>query len=337
MIITLNADCSEEQKAAIIQFVKDYRYSPTPVTTQDHSYLVAIGSGDIDLRRVGHLQGVKDVHRVSDVYKLVSRKWKANPTVILFDEEVSIREGGLSLIAGPCSVEDEDQIERIAIHLKEQGVRLMRGGAFKPRTSPYSFSGHGMEGLKMFHRVAHKHGLRIVSEVVAASHIEAMYNYIDVFQVGARNSQNFELLRELGQVDRPVLLKRGMSGTIDELLQSAEYIFSHGNERLILCERGIRTFETATRNTLDLNAIPVLKEKSHLPVIVDPSHGIGVRRWVEAMALAGIMAGADGVIFEVHHTPEQAASDGQQTLNFEESTALIRKARKVFGTRLALD
>ena len=336
MIITVRDESTEEERQEVVALLQSYQYAPTAVRTQERTYFVAIGSADIDIREVGHLSAVADVHRVSDVFKLVSRKWKATPTVIQFDEDTCIEEGGLTLIGGPCSVEDEDQIRRVAQHLKEQGVGLMRGGAFKPRTSPYSFRGHGLEGLKMFHTIAHEYGLRIVSEVVAASHIEAMYDTIDVFQVGARNSQNFELLRELGNVDKPVLLKRGMSGTIDELLQSAEYIFSHGNEQLVLCERGIRTFETATRNTLDLNAIPVLKEKSHLPVIVDPSHGIGVRRWVEPMALAGIMAGADGVIFEVHHTPEQAASDAQQTLNFEESASLIRKSRAVFDARCQL-
>ena len=205
----------------------------------------------------------------------------------------------------------------------------MRGGAFKPRTSPYSFRGLGIAGLKMFCEIARPLGLKLVTEVVDHTDIAAMYDYLDIYQVGTRNAQNFALLDELGRVDKPVLLKRGMSGTIDELLQAAEYIFTAGNERILLCERGIRTFEKSYRNTFDINAIPVLQEKTHLPVIVDPSHGIGIRSMVEAIALAGLVAGADGAIVEIHETPEKAASDGQQTLNFTETAQMLKKARAV--------
>jgi len=202
---------------------------------------------------------------------------------------------------------------------------------FKPRTSPYAFRGCGLEGLQMWRRVAREFDLRIVTEVVAPSQVAQIYEWIDIFQVGARNSQNFELLAELGKVDKPVLVKRAMAGTLEELLQSAEYVFSSGNERLILCERGVRTHERSYRNLLDLNAVPALKEKSHLPVIVDPSHGVGVRRFVEPLALAAVAAGADGLLVEIHERPEEALSDGAQTLNFAEAESLVRRARAVFA------
>jgi len=336
MIITLEQGIRDKDLEGIVLALKENNYSPTEVKTQQSHYLVGIGTQEVDIRSIGHLPGVNDIHRVSDPYKLVSRKWKVTPTVIDLGDGVAIEEGGLSLIAGPCSIEGEEQVRAIVNHLIEHKVKIMRGGAFKPRTSPYSFQGSGFEGLKMFYSIARERGIKIISEVVAASQIEGMYDYVDIFQVGTRNSQNFDLLHQLGGVDKPVLLKRGMSGTIEELLQSAEYVFASGNEQLILCERGIRTFEKAYRNVLDLNAVPVLKEKSHLPIIVDPSHGIGVRRWVEPMALAAIMAGADGIIYEVHQKPEEALSDAQQTLNFEESARLIEKSLAVFELRRSL-
>ncbi|MDC0357405.1 bifunctional 3-deoxy-7-phosphoheptulonate synthase/chorismate mutase [Oligoflexia bacterium] len=327
MIIQLDKNIDATRLERIKIKVTALGYKAAEVQTQRGSYLVAIGKKEFDIRDVGHLTGVQDVHIVSDAFKLVSKKWKAAPTAISVGDGVTIEAGGLSLIAGPCSVESEEQMEAIAKHLKENNVTLMRGGAFKPRTSPYSFQGLGLEGLKLFHGIASAYGIKVVSEVVAAAHIEPMYDYVDIYQVGTRNTQNFNLLHELGKVDKPVLLKRGMSGTLEDLLQSAEYVFSNGNEKLILCERGIRTFEKAYRNTLDLNAIPVLKEKSHLPVIADPSHGMGIRKFVEPVALAMVTAGADGLIFEVHEKPEEALSDGQQTLYFEDSARLIRKAR----------
>lgn len=209
----------------------------------------------------------------------------------------------------------------------------MRGGVYKPRSSPYSFRGLGIEGLELWYKLAKEAGIKIITEVMQVSQIAEMYPYTDIYQVGARNTQNFNLLDELGKVDKPVMIKRGISGTIDELLSSAEYVFSGGNEKLLLCERGIRTYENATRNTMDLNAIAVLKEKTHLPVIADPSHGIGIRDFVEPIALASIMAGADGVIYETHEKPEEAYSDGQQTLNFPESNKLIHRMRKTFELR----
>jgi 3-deoxy-7-phosphoheptulonate synthase len=221
-------------------------------------------------------------------------------------------------------------VEKTANFLASQGVKIMRGGVFKPRSSPYAFRGMGIDGLKFFHRICRAKGIKIITEVMQVSQIAEMIDYVDIFQVGARNSQNFNLLDALGEAGKAVLLKRGMSGTIEELLSSAEYIFSNGNEKIILCERGIRTYERAYRNTLDLNAVPLLKEKTHLPVVVDPSHGIGMREYVEAMSLAGVMAGADGLLVEIHDTPEKAFSDGAQTLDFTQAASLFDKARKVY-------
>lgn len=333
MIVELKPEIAKSELDTLCNKIQMLGYKATLVKTQRCSYLVAIGNAAIDIREIGHATGVKDVYRVSDDYKLVSRKWKAAPTSVEIGDGVNIKSGEFAIIAGPCSVESEDQITATVDHLVSQGVRLLRGGAFKPRTSPYSFQGLGIEGLKLMHRIASAKGVKVVSEVMRTSQIEEMCEYVDIFQVGARNTQNFALLNELGKVDKPVLLKRGMSGTLEELLQSAEYVFSNGNEKLILCERGIRTFEGAYRNTLDLNAVPTLKEKTHLPVIVDPSHGIGIRRFVEPMALAAVMAGADGVIYETHPTPEKAFSDKEQTLSFDESAQLLGRMREVFKLR----
>lgn len=325
MIIQLSENLQEAEKDLIHKKISDIGYKSREITTQQGKYLVAIGKAPFDIRSIGSLPGVKDVHRVTDAYKFVSRKWKVKPTSIDLGDGVIIEEGKLSLMAGPCSIEGEDQIEKTLIHLQEKGVRIMRGGVYKPRSSPYSFRGLGIEGLKKWSKMAKSYGIKIITEVMQSSQIEAMYEYVDIFQVGARNTQNFNLLDALGEVDKPVLLKRGISGTIEELLQSAEYIFSGGNEKIMLCERGIRSYEKAYRNTMDINAIAMLKEKSHLPVIADPSHGVGLRNFVEPIALASVMAGADGVIFEIHPIPEKAFSDAQQTLSFYESSELIRK------------
>ncbi|MGF1638868.1 MAG: 3-deoxy-7-phosphoheptulonate synthase [Cyclobacteriaceae bacterium] len=333
MIIQLETGLENGQKEAIIQKVNSLKYNTTEVKTQEGNYLIGIGKSEFDIREIGFLPGIKDIHIVSDDYKLVSRKWKVNYTSIDLGDGVKIETGDLAIMAGPCSIEGEKQIEETINHLKENGVRLMRGGVFKPRSSPYAFRGMGIDGLKLWYNLARAAGIKIVTEVMQVSQIAEMHDYVDIFQVGARNSQNFNLLDELGKVDKAVMLKRGISGTIDELLYSAEYIFSGGNEKLILCERGIRTYETASRNTLDLNAIPILKEKTHLPVVADPSHGIGIRRHVTPMALASIMAGADGVIYETHSVPEEAMSDGQQTLDFRESAQLVRKMRMAHELR----
>jgi 3-deoxy-7-phosphoheptulonate synthase len=333
MIIQFEKDINPAQKEAIVNRVKGLKYKPTSVITQKGEYLVGTGKKDFDIREIGNMDGISDIHIVSDDYKLVSKKWKVKPTVIDLGDGVVIKEGGFQIMAGPCSIENEDQIRKTIAHLQENGISIMRGGVYKPRSSPYSFRGLGIEGLELWYKLAKEAGIKIITEVMQVSQIAEMYPYTDIYQVGARNTQNFNLLDELGKVDKPVMIKRGISGTIDELLSSAEYVFSGGNEKLLLCERGIRTYENATRNTMDLNAIAVLKEKTHLPVIADPSHGIGIRDFVEPIALASIMAGADGVIYETHEKPEEAYSDGQQTLNFPESSKLIHRMRKTFELR----
>ncbi|EKB50404.1 3-deoxy-7-phosphoheptulonate synthase [Cecembia lonarensis] len=337
MIIQLKEDISEKQKNSLIQEVNEIGYKVTEVKTQLGNYLIGIGKKNFDIRKIGQKDGIKDIHIVSDEYKLVSKKWKAKPTSIDLGDGVFIKDGDMAIIAGPCSIESEDQIRKVVGHLKANGIRMMRGGVFKPRTSPYAFRGMGIDGLKLWYNIAKEEGIKIVTEVMQVSQIEEMYPYTDIYQVGARNTQNFNLLDELGKVDKAVMIKRGISGTIEELLQSAEYVFSGGNEKLILCERGIRTYERASRNTLDLNAVPILKSKSHLPVIVDPSHGIGIREFVPQMALAGVMAGADGIIYETHEVPEKAYSDGQQTLDFSQSALLSDWIRKTFAMRKTFD
>ncbi len=332
MIIQLEEGLSEKKKERILSKINAFGYKTTEVKTQRANYFVCIGKKEFDIRLIGSLDGVLDVHRVSDAYKLVSKKWKVGYSTVNIGDGVVIGGNELTIMAGPCSIESEENVRSVVKHLIENGIKIMRGGVFKPRSSPYTFRGLAMEGLKMFHRVCRENGIKIITEVMQVSQVDEMYDYVDIYQVGARNSQNFSLLNELGTVDKPVLLKRGMSGTIDELLQSAEYIFSNGNEKLLLCERGIRTYETAYRNTFDINAIAVLKEKSHLPVIADPSHGIGVREFVPIIALAAAVAGADGIIYEVHEKPEEAASDGAQTLNFEESMKLMVKLRLLKDT-----
>ena len=329
MIVQLEKNISSELKEKVMENIAAIGYKTMEVSTQFSHYVVSVGKGEFDIRRIGNLPGVRDVHRVSDAYKLVSRKWKVQPTVIDLGNGVKIARGNVALMCGPCSIEGEEQVDRMVAHLLKNGVKIMRGGVYKPRSSPYSFRGLGLDGLKMWTDRCRQHGIKIITEVMDADQIEAMYDYVDIYQVGARNAQNFTLLDGLGKVDKPVLLKRGMSGTVDELLQAAEYVFSNGNEKIILCERGIRTYEKAYRNTLDLNAVPILKDKTHLPVVVDPSHGIGLRKYVEPMALAAVMAGADGLLVEVHHSPQTAASDGRQTLNFAEAERLYDKVRKL--------
>ncbi|MEL7222048.1 MAG: 3-deoxy-7-phosphoheptulonate synthase, partial [Bacteroidota bacterium] len=290
---------------------------------------IGVGKKEFDIRAIGTLAGIKDIHKVSDAYKLVSKKWRVDNTVIDLGDGVKIGEGSPAMMVGPCSIESEDQVALTIAHMQKNGISIMRGGVYKPRSSPYSFRGLGIDGLKMWHNQTKEASLKIITEVMMVDQIEEMYDYVDVFQVGARNSQNFNLLDALGEVDKPVLLKRGISGTIDELLASAEYIFSNGNERIMLCERGIRSYEKAYRNTFDINAMVMLKEKTHLPVIADPSHGIGVRRFVDKIALASAVAGADGIIMEVHHEPEKAFSDGQQTLSFAQAERLYKQLKRL--------
>lgn len=325
MIIQLHKNVSTEDLQLIFKTLETNNYSVTQVKTQFENYLVSIGKADVDIRNIGHLKGVKDIHRVSDNYKLVSSKWKTENTKIDLGDNVVIDNGNPCIMAGPCSIESEEQVSKIVTHLLKNNIKIMRGGVYKPRSSPYAFRGLGIDGLKMMHEQCKPHNIKIITEVMQASQMQDMMDYVDIFQVGARNSQNYNLLDALGEIDKPVMIKRGISGTVEELLNSAEYIFSKGNEKLLLCERGIRTFETMYRNTFDINAIQILKDKSHLPVIADPSHGIGIREYVSKLALASLLVGADGIIYEVHEKPEEALSDGQQTLNFIESERLVKK------------
>jgi 3-deoxy-7-phosphoheptulonate synthase len=334
MIIQLEQNISLPERANLIAQIKQLRHTVSEVTTQNGAYLICLGNPEVDIRLVGSLHGVRDVHVVSDNYKLVSAKWKTATSSIDLGDGVIIGNGPCTMMAGPCSIESEEQVAAVIQHLLRNNIRIMRGGVFKPRSSPYAFRGMGIDGLKMFYKQCKAAGIRIITEVMEIEQIDKMYDYIDIYQVGARNSQNFNLLDALGKVDKPVMLKRGISGTIDELLYSAEYIFSGGNEKLMLCERGIRTFENIYRNTFDINAIAILKEKTHLPVIADPSHGIGIRHHVPTIALAALIAGADGIVYEVHEQPEEALSDGQQTLNFNESEKLLNKINRIQAAAL---
>mgnify|MGYP000300511606 CR=1 FL=1 len=329
MIIQLKQDIDNSSLQKIEGKLKESGLKSNFINTQRAKYIVAIGKNYPDMRIFKNLKGISDLHKVSDDYKLVSHKWKLNHSTIDLGDNVKIGNGNFAIMAGPCSIESEENIEQTVQHLLDNNIKIMRGGVFKPRSSPYSFRGLGIEGLKMFYKICHKNGIKIITEVMQVSQIEEMEDYVDVFQVGARNSQNFNLLDELGKSKKAVLLKRGVSGSIDELLQGAEYIFSNGNENIMLCERGIRSFESAYRNTFDINAISILKEKTHLPVIADPSHGIGIRKHVDKIAMAATVAGADGLIIEVHPQPEIAFSDGFQNLNFEEAQKLYRKIHAI--------
>lgn len=272
-------------------------------------------------------------------YQLVSREWKKEDTLIKLKNTV-IGQGHISIIAGPCAVENEDQIFTISEFLSKKNVRILRGGAYKPRTSPYSFQGLKKDGLVLLRNAADKYNMSVITEVMDTNTVDEVYQYADILQVGTRNMQNYQLLRALSKTDKPVMLKRGMSSTMEEWLLAAEYILSGGNDKVILCERGIRTFETATRNTLDLSIVPLLKSLSHLPVIVDPSQGTGLRELVAPMSMAAIVAGADGVMVEVHNQPEEALSDGEQSLYFDQFGELLgqlKNAAQITGKSLDVE
>jgi 3-deoxy-7-phosphoheptulonate synthase len=289
-----------------------------------------VGStASLDLSKFEVFPGVLHVHRISSPYKLAGRAWRPEGTVVEFANGAKIGGEQVAVIAGPCAIENRDQIFAIAAAVKNAGGGFLRGGAFKPRSSPYAFQGLGIPGLELMREAADAHGLLTVSEVMEIAQIEAMLPFVDCFQVGARNMQNFNLLRELGQVRKPVLLKRGIAATIEELLLSSEYILSGGNYEVIFCERGIRTYETATRNTMDISAIPVLKKLSHLPVVADPSHGTGRRDMVAPMAKAAVAAGADALMIEIHPNADKAVSDAAQTLYLEDFTKLAGELRVI--------
>ena len=332
MIIIINSKTKPEKVNDLVNWI-ERKGLKTHITEGDYQNIIGVigDTSRIDEDQVKSFDIVEAVKRVSEPFKQANRKFHPHDTVVEVTPEVKIGHGNFGLIAGPCSVESEEQIIFVAQSVKSAGATMLRGGAFKPRTSPYDFQGLKAEGLKLLLEAKKATGLPIVTEIMSAEHIP-LFEDVDVIQVGARNMQNFELLKELGKLNKPILLKRGLANTIKELLMSAEYIMSSGNENVILCERGIRTYETATRNTLDLSAVPVLHELSHLPVVVDPSHATGVARYVKPMAMAAVAFGADGLIIEVHNDPPHALSDGAQSLRPEQfadvsrAISLIRKA-----------
>jgi len=329
MIVVMDPRASGADVEAVVERLGAYGFDVHRSGGAQQAVLGALGGPpDFDVRHVKVLPGVADVYRVTSPYKFASRDWRP--------EGAALAVGGVPLggrevvvVAGPCAVESEEQLDATAAAVAAQGATFLRGGAFKPRSSPYSFQGLGEEGLRLLRAAGDRHGLAVVTEVTRPDQVGLVASYADVLQVGARNMQNFDLLREAGQAGRPILLKRGLAATIEEWLMSAEYVMASGNPDVILCERGIRTFETATRNTLDLSAVPVVQQRSHLPVFVDPSHGVGIRDKVLPLARAAVAVGADGLMIEVHPDPPSALSDGPQSLFFEQFADLMRQVRRV--------
>jgi 3-deoxy-7-phosphoheptulonate synthase len=338
MVVVMEKRATEKQIEHVIKSLNGHGFDVHRSTGESQTVLGAIGvKPEFDIRQVKVLPGVAEVYRITEPFKLASRAFHPEDSVIEFGK-VKVGGKGVVVMAGPCSVESREQVFTIAKHVKEQGATFLRGGAFKPRTSPYSFQGLGEDGLKVLRKAADKYELLVVTEVMDASQIPLVEPYADVLQIGARNMQNFVLLKELGKSRKPVLLKRGVAATIEEWLMSAEYILSGGNRKVILCERGIRTFETATRNTMDISAIPVVHKRTHLPVIADPSHGTGMRDKVIPMARAAVAAGADGIMVEVHHDPDRALSDGAQSLYPKQFAQLMHEIRliaKAIGRTIA--
>lgn len=330
MIIVLKPECSKEQVLMFTDMLTNQYNVKVNKWEGVHSTVLGLigDTTQIDIDYIDAQDFVESVKRVQEPYKKANRKFHPENTVIELANGVKIGDGSLQIMAGPCSVESEEQVTEIAKRVKAAGATILRGGAFKPRTSPYAFQGLKSEGLDLLKAARKATGLPIVTEIMRVSHID-MFENVDIIQVGARNMQNFELLKELGKVNKPILLKRGLSATIEEWLMSAEYIMAGGNDQVILCERGIRTYETFTRNTLDLSAIPIVKSLSHLPVIVDPSHATGKSWLVEPMAIAAVAAGADGLIIEVHNDPAHALCDGAQSLTPDQFDDLAKKVFKL--------
>ena len=328
MIIILKHTARQEQIDRLKDFLTGYGLRIDESRGEHSTVLGLVGdTSRVDAELIASLESVESVRRVQEPYKKANRKFHPEDTVVDCGG-VPVGGGTFQIIAGPCSVENEEQIVTVAKAVKEAGATLLRGGAFKPRTSPYAFQGLHGDGLRLLKLAKEETGLPIVTEIMDASHLD-MFEDVDVIQVGARNMQNFELLKVLGRIRKPILLKRGLANTIQEWLMSAEYIMAGGNEQVILCERGIRTYETATRNTLDLSSVPVLKEKTHLPVLIDPSHATGVSRLVKPMAMAATACGADGLMIEVHNDPKHALCDGAQSLTPDEFADLVRRVRVI--------
>jgi 3-deoxy-7-phosphoheptulonate synthase len=330
MIVAMQETATDQQIQQVIEHLVRMGFSVHRTTGIRQTILAAVGARvDFDTRTFEVLPGVQEVHRISSPYKLVGRSFRPDGTVIRFANGVTIGGDQVVTMAGPCSVESREQLFTVTEQIAKAGARVLRGGAFKPRSSPYAFQGLGLEALKLLREAGDKFGMLVISEVMEIAQIEMMLPYIDIFQVGARNMQNFNLLRELGKVKKPVLLKRGIAATLEELLLSGEYIMAGGNYEVILCERGIRTFETYTRNTMDISAIPIVKKLSHLPMTADPSHGTGRRDKVAPMARASVAAGADALLIEVHHDPDKALSDGAQSLFPAQFAKLMDELRMI--------
>jgi 3-deoxy-7-phosphoheptulonate synthase len=339
MIVAMQEGASEAQIQGVIEHLVRMGFEVHRSTGERYTVLGAVGARtDFDTRDIEVLDGVHEVHRISSPYKLVGRNFRPEGTVVKLPRGVNVGGPDVVVMAGPCSVESRDQLFSTAEQVAKAGARVLRGGAFKPRSSPYSFQGMGEDGLKLMQEAGEKFGLLVISEVMEISQIPLMLPYVDVLQVGARNMQNFNLLRELGKVRKPVMLKRGIAATIEEMFLSAEYIMAGGNYDIVLCERGIRTFETYTRNTMDISAIPIVHKLSHLPMCADPSHGTGRRDKVAPMARAAVAAGADAIIVEVHHNPDKALSDGAQSLypaQFDELMDQLRMIAPAVGRKIA--
>ena len=332
MFVAMKPHASAAEFAAVIERIEALGLKSHPITGTERRVVAVIGdTTTVDPEDFAVMPGVAEAMRVSQPFKLVSREVRGEDTVIDLGGGVKLGGAAIVVMAGPCSVESKEQVLETARAVKAAGATMLRGGAFKPRTSPYEFQGLREEGLKLLALAREETGLKVVTEVKDTETVPMVAAYADMLQVGARNMQNYSLLEKLGTTDKPILLKRGLSATIKEWLMAAEYIVAKGNPRVALCERGIRTFETMTRNTLDINAVPVLKSLTHLPVVVDPSHGIGLRAHVPAIARAGVAAGADGLIIEVHPRPEKALSDGPQSLTPAEFEALVRQVRVIAG------
>jgi len=340
MVVVMQERATDEQVQRVISQLVEMGFDVHRSTGALRTVIGAVGGNRVgDPRLLEVLDGVQEVLRITEPYKLASRTFKPENSVVSIGD---VRIGGDEVIvmAGPCSAESDEQVEAAASAVKRAGAKVLRGGAFKPRSSPYSFQGLGEEGLRMLRGASDRHNLKLVSEVMDISQLELIQRYADILQVGARNMQNFTLLRELGHARTPVLLKRGISATIEEWLLSAEYILAGGNMNVMLCERGIRTFESYTRNTLDISAIPVVRKLSHLPILVDPSHGTGLRDKVAPMARAAVAAGADGLLIEVHHDPDHALSDGAQSLfpaQFDRLMAELRIIAPAIGRSICLE
>ena len=337
MVVVLDKNVTDTQIENVIRHLEDFGFTVHKSTGAQRIVLGAIGvKPNFDIRLVKVLDGVSEVYRITDPFKLASRSFKKENSVYKING-VTIGSDEVVMMAGPCAIESKDQIHEIAEIVKKAGAKILRGGAFKPRSSPYSFQGLGEKGLKYIREAADKNNMLVITEVMESAQIEIVEEYTDIIQIGARNMQNFPLLRNLGKAKKPVMLKRGLAATIEELLMSAEYILTGGNKNVILCERGIRTFETYTRNTFDLTAIPVIHKRSHLPIIADPSHATGLRDKVLPMARAAVAAGADGLIVEVHNNPEKALSDGPQALlpdQFEELMKQVKLIAEVIGRKM---